>query len=43
MLKVKDFFEDTGYWVLDFIVKGGKAYLLAIHPELQLALREYLA
>ena len=42
-LKVKDFFEDTGYWVLDFIVKGGKRNRLAIHPELQLALREYLA
>ncbi len=42
-LKVKDFFEDTGYWVLDFIVKGGKRNRLAIHHELQFALREYLA
>lgn len=41
-LKVRDFFEDGGYWVLDFIVKGGKRNRLAIHHELQLALRAYL-
>ncbi len=43
MLKVKDFFEDAGYWVLDFVVKGGQRNRLAIHHELQLALRAYLA
>ncbi|MBK7543403.1 MAG: tyrosine-type recombinase/integrase [Candidatus Competibacteraceae bacterium] len=42
-LKVKDFFEDAGYWVLDFLVKGGQRNRLAIHHELQLALRAYLA
>jgi integrase/recombinase XerD len=42
-LKVKDLFEDGGYWVLDFIVKGGNRNRLAIHQELQLALRAYLA
>ena len=42
-LKVQDFFEDAGYWVLDFIVKGGQRHRLAIHHELQLALRTYLA
>lgn len=41
-LCVKDFFEDGGYWVLDFTIKGGKKNRLAIHQELQLALREYL-
>jgi len=41
-LQVRDFFEDGGYWVLDFIVKGGKRNRLAIHHELQLALRAYL-
>ncbi len=41
-LKVRDFFEDAGYWVLDFIVKGGQRHRLAIHHELQLALRTYL-
>lgn len=42
-LKVKDFFEDAGYWVLDFLIKGGQRNRLAIHHELQLALRTYLA
>lgn len=42
-LRVKDFFEDGGYWVLEFLVKGGTRNRLAIHPELQLALRAYLA
>lgn len=31
-LKVQDFFEDAGYWVLDFIVKGGSAPSLG-HPS----------
>ena len=42
-LKVKDFFEDAGYWVLDFVIKGGQRNRVAIHQELQLALRAYLA
>lgn len=42
-LKIEDFFEDAGYWVLDFAVKGGQRNRLAIHHELQLALRAYLA
>lgn len=41
-LKVKDFYEDGGYFVLDFVVKGGKRNRIAIHQELQIALREYL-
>lgn len=41
-LKVKDFYEDGGYYVLDFLVKGGKRNRLAIHQELQIALRDYL-
>lgn len=41
-LKVKDLYEDNGYWVLDFVVKGGKHNRLAIHQELYVALREYL-
>ncbi|MBK8508300.1 MAG: tyrosine-type recombinase/integrase [Candidatus Competibacteraceae bacterium] len=42
-LKIKDFFEDAGYWVLDFVIKGGQRNRVAIHQELQLALRAYLA
>lgn len=41
-LRVKDFFEDAGYVVLDFTVKGGKKNRVAIHPELQRALQAYL-
>ena len=41
-LKVKDLFEDSGYWVMDFVVKGGKRNRLAIHQELQIVLKEYL-
>ncbi len=39
---MKDFYEDGGYWVLDFVVKGGKRNKLAIHQELQLAIINYL-
>ena len=42
LLKVKDFYEDGGYFVLDFVVKGGKRNRVAIHQELQIALRQYL-
>jgi site-specific recombinase XerD len=41
-LKVKDFYEDAGYFVLDFIVKGGKRNKIAIHPELQNSIKRYL-
>jgi len=41
-LRVKDFFEDAGYFVLDFTVKGGKKNRVAIHQELQVSLAEYL-
>lgn len=41
-LKVKDFYEDGGYFVLDFLVKGGKRNRLAIHQELQIVLNNYL-
>lgn len=42
-LKVKDLFEDNGYFVLDFTVKGGKKNRVAIHQELQITFRRYLA
>ncbi len=42
-LKVKDFFEDGGYWVLDFTTKGGKKNRLAVHQEVQIALKKYLS
>ena len=42
-LAVKDFFEDAGYWVLDFKLKGGGRHRLAIHHELRLKIRAYLA
>lgn len=41
-LKVGDFYQEQGYHVLDFWVKGGKRNRLAINQELQIALREYL-
>lgn len=41
-LRVKDFYEDGGYFVLDFLVKGGKRNRLAIHQELQIVLKKYL-
>ena len=41
-LKVRDFYEDGGYYVLDFTVKGGKRNKIAIHPELKIALNDYL-
>lgn len=41
-LKVKDFYQEQGFDLLDFWVKGGKRNRLAIHPELQITLKEYL-
>ena len=42
-LRVRDFHQDQGYMVLDFTVKGGKRNRVAIHPECQAALTDYLA
>lgn len=42
-LKVKDFFEDGGYMVLEFSVKGGRTKRVAINQEHQAAIRRYLA
>ena len=41
-LRVRDFHEDAGYWVLDFTVKGGKQNRIAVHQECQLAIQRYL-
>lgn len=41
-LKVKDFYEEQGFFVLDFWVKGGKRNRMAINQELQIALGQYL-
>lgn len=41
-LKVKDFYEEQGFWVLDFWIKGGKRNRLAINQELQIDLNRYL-
>ncbi len=41
-LKVKNFYEDGGYTVLDFTVKGGKRNKIAINHELQIAIKKYL-
>ncbi len=43
LLRVKHFFEDIGYWVLNFVVKGDKLKRLAIHHELKIALQQYLS
>jgi len=41
-LRVADFYEEDGYDILDFWVKGGKRNRLAVHPELATAVKEYL-
>lgn len=41
-LKVKDFYEEQGFWVMDFAVKGGKRNRLAVHQELVVAVHRYL-
>ena len=41
-LKVQDFFEDAGYWVLDFIVRGSAIVWPSIRAAI-VALRTYLA
>ncbi len=41
-LKVKDFYQEQGFYVMDFWIKGGKRNRLAINQELQITIREYL-
>jgi len=41
-LKVRDFFDDAGYSVLEFTIKGGKRNKIAIHQELKIAIHRYL-
>ncbi|MCF6245880.1 MAG: tyrosine-type recombinase/integrase [Desulfobacula sp.] len=41
-LKVKDFYQEQGFYIMDFWVKGGKRNRLAINQELQITIREYL-
>jgi site-specific recombinase XerD len=42
-LRVGDFFEDAGYWVLEFTIKGGKRHRVPVNQEIQIAIRQYLA
>ena len=42
-LQVKDYFEEKGYHLLDFSLKGGRRNRIAISNELRVALDEYLA
>jgi len=42
-LRVADFFEDAGYWVLEFTIKGGKRHRVPVNQEIQIAIRQYLA
>ncbi len=41
-LKVQDFYEDGGYWVLNLKTKGGGHNRIAINQELHIAIRLYL-
>ncbi len=41
-LMTDDFYMDEGYWVLDFIRKGGKRGKVAIHQECQIAINNHL-
>lgn len=41
-LRVRDFHQDQGYWVLDFTIKGGKHNRVAVHPECQHSLTRYI-
>ena len=42
-LSVRDFYEDGGYKVLNFLVKGGKRNVVAVHQEIKVAIESYLA
>ncbi|RAP32729.1 integrase [Candidatus Marinamargulisbacteria bacterium SCGC AAA071-K20] len=41
-LKMKDFFEDSNYTVLDFQIKGGRRNRVALHPQVQADIKEWL-
>lgn len=41
-LKIQDFYEDGGYWVLNLKTKGGGRNRIAINQELHIAVRRYL-
>lgn len=41
-LKVKDYFEEQGFYILDFIIKSGIRHKVPIHYELQASLNQYL-
>lgn len=41
-LRLRDFHQDQGFWVLDFTIKGGKRNRVAVHPECQHALTSYI-
>lgn len=42
-LKIEDYFNEKGYPILDFKVKGGKRNRVAISKELEIALNDYLS
>ncbi len=42
-LRIGDFFEDAGYFVLELTTKGGKRHRVPINQEVQIAIRRYLS
>lgn len=40
-LKIKDYYEEQGFWIMDFQIKGGKRNRLAVNQELQIFLSNY--
>ena len=41
-IKIKDFYQDKGFYVLRWKKKGGTNQVIPVHPELQAALLRYL-
>lgn len=41
-IKIKDFYEDRGFYVLKWRKKGGKDQVVPVHPALNEALQQYL-
>ena len=41
-LKVKDYYEEQEFGILDFVIKGGKRNRLAVNQELQIFINAYL-
>lgn len=41
-IKIKDFYEDRGFYVLKWRKKGGKDQVVPVHPSLNDALQQYL-